>query len=72
MKDCGQTEEYLHRNSVRRALVKSPDDWKWSIYPEYAGTDAAEQERRCGFAIDQASCVSTKMPEFEDGMPRTY
>jgi hypothetical protein len=38
--------------------VNSPDDWKWSIYPEYAGTDAAEQERRCGFAIDRARLPS--------------
>jgi hypothetical protein len=72
MKDYGETVEYLHRIPVRRALVNRPEDWKWSSFPKYAGTDAAEQERRCGFAIDQASCVSTKMPEFEDGIPRTY
>ena len=27
---------YIHRNPVRRGLVKSPEDWKWSSFRHYA------------------------------------
>ncbi len=27
---------YLHRNPVRRGLVESPEDWKWSSFRHYA------------------------------------
>jgi len=53
VKDYWQTVEYIHLNPVRRGLVKRPERWKWSSFPEYAGVDAAEQEKRCGLAIDR-------------------
>ncbi len=48
VKDYWETVEYIHLNPVRRGLVKRPEQWKWSSFPEYAGADAAEQEKRCG------------------------
>jgi hypothetical protein len=33
--------------------VKRPEQWKWSSFPEYAGVDAAEQEKPCGLTIDR-------------------
>ena len=27
---------YLHRNPVKRGLVKEPEDWRWSSYRHYA------------------------------------
>jgi hypothetical protein len=27
---------YLHRNSVKRGLVKEPGDWEWSSFRHYA------------------------------------
>jgi putative transposase len=27
---------YLHRNPVKRGLVRTPEDWKWSSYRHYA------------------------------------
>ena len=27
---------YIHRNPVRRGLVKNPEDWKWSSFRHYA------------------------------------
>lgn len=29
------TVNYIHRNPVRRGLVKNPDEWKWSSYKEW-------------------------------------
>ena len=28
---------YIHRNPVRRGLVKNPEDWQWSSYRHYRG-----------------------------------
>ena len=53
VQDYAETVEYIHLNPVKRGLVNRPGDWKWSSYPEYAGVKAAEQERRCGLAIDR-------------------
>jgi putative transposase len=27
---------YLHRNPVKRGLVRNPEEWKWSSYRHYA------------------------------------
>jgi len=27
---------YIHRNPVKRGLVRSPEEWKWSSYRHYA------------------------------------
>jgi putative transposase len=39
---------YLHRNPVKRGLVESPEDWKWSSFRHYAlrevGTVEIESE----------------------------
>ena len=53
VKDYGDTVEYIHLNPVQRGLVKRPEDWTWSSFPEFAGADAAEQQRRCGLSIDR-------------------
>jgi len=34
---------YIHRNPVRRGLVKNPEDWQWSSYRHYRGP----QHARC-------------------------
>jgi len=46
---------YPHSNPVRRGLVKRPEEWKWSSAVEDAGVDGAEQEGRCGLAIDRVT-----------------
>jgi putative transposase len=51
VKDYGETVEYIHMNPVRRGLVKRPEEWKWSSFPEYAGVDATEQQSRCGLTV---------------------
>jgi putative transposase len=28
--------KYMHRNPVKRGLVKNPEDWKWSSFNHYA------------------------------------
>jgi hypothetical protein len=33
--------------------VERAEQWRWSSFPEYAGVDAAEQEKRCGLCIDR-------------------
>jgi putative transposase len=48
-----ETVEYIHLNPVRRGLVKSAEDWKWSSVHEYAGVSGEEQERSCGLRIDR-------------------
>ncbi len=53
VKDYWETVEYIHLNPVRRGLVKRPEQGKWSSFPEYAGVDAAEQEKRCALTIDR-------------------
>ena len=30
------TRRYLHRNPVKRGLVKEPGDWEWSSFRHYA------------------------------------
>ena len=53
MKDYGETVEYIHMNPVRRGLVKRPEQWKWSSFPEHAGVDTAKPEKYGGLAIDR-------------------
>ena len=55
VKEYLETVEYIHLNPVRRGLVKRPEDWKRSSFPEYAGADAAEQQSRCGLTIDRVT-----------------
>ena len=45
--------EYIHLNPVRRGLVRTAEEWKWSSVHEYAGLSGEEQERRCGLRIDR-------------------
>jgi putative transposase len=58
VKDYMETVEYIHLNPVRRGLVMHPGEWKWSSYSEYAGTEAQEQDKRCGVAIDRVRLPS--------------
>jgi len=39
-----ETIEYMHANPVRRGLVKTPTDWKWSSARWYVGTRDGELE----------------------------
>jgi len=53
VKDYAETVEYIHLNPVKRGMVKRPEEWKWSSFPEYAGGNTAEQKRQCGLTIDR-------------------
>jgi putative transposase len=55
VREYHETVEYVHLNPVRRGLVQRPEDWRWSSYPEYAGTTASRQVARCGLAIDRVA-----------------
>ena len=45
-KEFIEKPKYIHRNPVRRGLVRRPEDWRWSSYRHYAiGED-------CGVAIE--------------------
>ncbi len=50
--------EYIHMNPVRAGLVRSPQDWAWSSFDEYAGMSAEEQKRRCGLVINRVRIPS--------------
>ena len=45
--------EYIPLNPVRRGLVKTAEEWRWSSVHEYAGLSGEEQERQCGLRIDR-------------------
>jgi len=49
---------YIHFNPVKAGLVRRPQDWRWSSVSEYSDVSAAEQERRCGLAIDRVRLPS--------------
>ena len=42
VKEYRETVEYIHWNPVRRGLVKTPGEWRWSSYPDYAGAEASQ------------------------------
>ncbi len=35
-REFGVKLRYIHRNPVKRGLVKEPGDWKWSSFRHYA------------------------------------
>ena len=35
-KEFGERLDYMHRNPVRKNLVKRPEDWRWSSYNNFA------------------------------------
>ena len=39
VKEYSETVEYIHWNPVRRGLVKTPGQWPWSSYRDYAGSE---------------------------------
>jgi putative transposase len=53
VQDYFETVEYIHLNPVRRGLVRSPEEWRWSSASEYSGMDVEEQRKRCGLTIDR-------------------
>jgi putative transposase len=53
VKEYMETVEYIHLNPVRRGLVSSAQDWKWSSVHEYSWISAQAQERRCRLRIDR-------------------
>jgi putative transposase len=38
VREYNKAVEYIRWNPVRRGLVKNPEEWPWSSYREYAGT----------------------------------
>jgi REP-associated tyrosine transposase len=36
-KDLINVVDYIHRNPIRKRLVKNPEDWKWSSYRDWYG-----------------------------------
>jgi hypothetical protein len=34
--------KYIHRNSVNRKLVETPEEWKWNSYRHYASGEDSE------------------------------
>lgn len=54
VKEYMETVEYIHLNPLRRGLLRSAEEWKWSSVHEYSGVSAEEQKRRCGLCIDRA------------------
>lgn len=77
---------YIHRNPVRRGLVKKPEDWKWSSFLHYAtGTEGvveiesewtARKRERAGVILKVKESqsprpVSLKTSETRTGHPRT-
>ncbi len=45
--------------------MKRPEQWKWSSFPEYAGVDAAEQEKGCGLTIDRVRLPADEKARIE-------
>jgi putative transposase len=43
---------YIHRNPVKRGLVKSPEDWRWSSYRHYAFGEPGPVRINEGFGIE--------------------
>jgi hypothetical protein len=58
VKEYNEKVEYIHLNPVRAGLVSRPEDWPWSIYNEYAGLSADEQNERCGLIVDRVRMPS--------------
>lgn len=58
VEEYNEKVEYIHLNPVKAGLVRRPQDWRWTSVSEYSGVSAAEQERRCGLAIDRVSMPS--------------
>ena len=58
VREYNEKVEYIHLNPVKAGLVRQAQDWRWSSAKEYSGISAAEQERRCGLAIDRVNMPS--------------
>ncbi len=48
------TVKLLPKRRPPAGLLKRPEEWRWSIYHEYPGVGAVDQEKRCGFVVDRA------------------
>ncbi len=53
VKEYYEKVEYVYQNPLKAGLVEQPGEWKWSSYHDYAGMEAAEQERCCGLKVDR-------------------
>ena len=58
VKAYNEKVEYIHLNPAKAGLVIRPQGWRWSSVNEYSGVSAAEQDRRCGLAIDRVNMPS--------------
>jgi putative transposase len=55
---------YIHRNPVRRGLVKAPEDWKWSSFVHYAtGIQGLSRSNRNGRRVGENNRVSCSWRE---------
>jgi putative transposase len=78
---------YIHRNPVRRGLVKRPEDWKWSSFLRYAtGAECvveiesewtARKRERAGIVLTLKESqnprpVSPKSRDHKAGHPRDF
>ena len=48
---------YMHRNPVKRGLVREPEQWRWSSYRQYAYGEAG------GVKINDWPCIELKARE---------
>lgn len=39
-----EKRRYIHRNPVKRGLVKEPDEWRWSSYRHWSTGEAGTVE----------------------------
>ncbi len=57
---------YIHRNPVRRGLVKKPEDWKWSSFRHYAMAEIGVLEIESQWTADRHSGRSPKLLQLRE------
>ena len=57
---------YLHRNPVKRGLVKEPGDWKWSSFRHYASREVGVVE------IESEWTARDRETKLTDGPARAF
>jgi REP-associated tyrosine transposase len=65
-REFGVKLRYLHRNPVKRGLVKEPGDWKWSSFRHYAFREIGVVE------IESEWTARDRELKMSGGPPRTF
>jgi hypothetical protein len=52
VKECNEKMAYTYRNPVKAALVKKPEDWKWSGVHDYIATVNAPSGKGNPVSVD--------------------